>query len=396
MPLSDFDFELPDELIAREPLPARSASRLLHVRHPSAVTADGPDDGAPSRAGNPGRSGGGPLLADLRFTDLPALLSPGDLLVVNDSRVMPARLFGRKATGGRVEILVERVELPCEALAMVRASKSPPPGSLLVLDGMTGDEGRVEVLGRAHETFFRLRFARPVAEIMAAVGHLPLPPYIDRPADDRDDERYQTVYARSAGSVAAPTAGLHFDEEILEALAQRGVRRVRVTLHVGAGTFAPVREQDIDRHRMHEEIYDVPPETVEAIAATRAAGGRVVAVGTTSLRSLESAARALLGATAGGTTVSEAERQAGVRAGPGATRLFMRPGDGFAVVDRLITNFHLPRSTLIMLVAAFAGLPTIRAAYAHAVADRYRFFSYGDAMFLDMSPPPLERAPRNA
>ncbi|MEZ5659838.1 MAG: S-adenosylmethionine:tRNA ribosyltransferase-isomerase [Burkholderiaceae bacterium] len=384
---AEFDFPLPAHLIAQHPLRERSASRLLHVREPATgATADDR-----------------PQLIDRHFHALPALLRPGDLLVVNDSRVMAARLLGRKSTGGRIEILIERLLGPVDALAMVRASKSPPAGSRLFIDGLPDTAAGVTVLGR-RDAFYELRFDRPLDEVMAAAGHLPLPPYIERTPDAQDSERYQTVYSRSSGSVAAPTAGLHFDQALLDALEAGGVALARVTLHVGAGTFAPVRDEHVDAHRMHEERYVIPEQTVAAIAATRARGGRVIAVGTTSLRSLESAARRLIDLDGGRSPadtdqpgasarrVSAEERRAGLLAGSGATRLFLRPGDGFAVVDRLITNFHLPRSTLIMLVAAFAGLDTIRRAYAHAIAQEYRFFSYGDAMFLDLTPPRMAAA----
>ncbi len=340
MRLSDFDFELPPELIAQHPEASRSASRLLHVR------ADG--------------------RSDLHFGDLPALLAPGDLLVFNDTRVLRARLRGRKASGGRVEALVERVTGEREALAQLRASKPPRPGTRLEWRA-----GGAEVLGRDGE-FWRLRFDEPVLDALERAGELPLPPYIGHVPDADDERRYQTVYAREPGSVAAPTAGLHFDEPLLARLRERGIATAFVTLHVGAGTFQPVRVDDLSRHRMHAERFGVPRATAAAIEATRAAGGRVVAVGTTSLRTLESAA-------------GEDGR---VRACEGETRLFVIPGYRFRVVDRLVTNFHLPRSTLLMLVSAFAGVERIRAAYAHAIAQRYRFFSYGDAMLLERAPPP--------
>ncbi|WP_172204655.1 tRNA preQ1(34) S-adenosylmethionine ribosyltransferase-isomerase QueA [Niveibacterium sp. COAC-50] len=339
MPLtvSEFDFDLPPTLIAQTPLPERSASRLLRV---------GPD-----------------TLEDLSFRDLPSLLAPGDLLVFNDSRVLHARLYGRKSTGGEVEVLIERPLGDHEALAMVRASKSPKPGSRMTLM----DAFDVEVLGRVGE-FFHLRFPQEatVIELIERHGRLPLPPYIDRAAAEADEARYQTVYARHLGSVAAPTAGLHFDQTVLDQLAARGVKTAAVTLHVGAGTFQPVRVERIEDHVMHREWYVIPEDTVAAITATRAAGGRVVCVGTTSLRALESAAR-----------------DGELKAGAEETDIFITPGFQFRVADRLITNFHLPRSTLLMLVSAFAGLDTIRNAYAHAIANRYRFFSYGDAMLLD-------------
>ncbi|WP_374604729.1 tRNA preQ1(34) S-adenosylmethionine ribosyltransferase-isomerase QueA [Niveibacterium sp.] len=339
MPLtvSEFDFDLPPTLIAQSPLAERSASRLLRV---------GPD-----------------TLEDLSFRDLPSLLAPGDLLVFNDSRVLHARLYGRKSTGGEVEVLIERPLGDHEALAMVRASKSPKPGSRMTLM----DAFDVEVLGRVGE-FFHLRFPQEatVIELIERHGRLPLPPYIDRAAAEADEARYQTVYARHLGSVAAPTAGLHFDQTVLDQLAARGVKTAAVTLHVGAGTFQPVRVERIEDHVMHREWYVIPEDTVAAITATRAAGGRVVCVGTTSLRALESAAR-----------------DGELKAGAEETDIFITPGFQFRVADRLITNFHLPRSTLLMLVSAFAGLDTIRNAYAHAIANRYRFFSYGDAMLLD-------------
>ncbi|QSI77842.1 tRNA preQ1(34) S-adenosylmethionine ribosyltransferase-isomerase QueA [Niveibacterium microcysteis] len=339
MPLtvSEFDFDLPPTLIAQSPLAERSASRLLRVA---------PD-----------------TLEDLSFRDLPSLLAPGDLLVFNDSRVLHARLYGRKSTGGEVEVLIERPLGDHEALAMVRASKSPKPGSRMTLM----DAFDVEVLGRVGE-FFHLRFPQEatVIELIERHGRLPLPPYIDRAAAEADEARYQTVYARHLGSVAAPTAGLHFDQTVLDQLAARGVKTAAVTLHVGAGTFQPVRVERIEDHVMHREWYVIPEDTVAAITATRAAGGRVVCVGTTSLRALESAAR-----------------DGELKAGAEETDIFITPGFQFRVADRLITNFHLPRSTLLMLVSAFAGLDTIRNAYAHAIANRYRFFSYGDAMLLD-------------
>ena len=339
MPLtvSEFDFDLPPTLIAQSPLPERSASRLLRV--------------------------GRETLEDLSFRDLPSLLAPGDLLVFNDSRVLHARLYGRKSTGGEVEVLIERPLGDHEALAMVRASKSPKPGSRMTLM----DAFDVEVLGRVGE-FFHLRFPQEatVIELIERHGRLPLPPYIDRAAAEADEARYQTVYARHLGSVAAPTAGLHFDQMVLDQLTARGIRTAAVTLHVGAGTFQPVRVERIEDHVMHREWYVIPEDTVAAITATRAAGGRVVCVGTTSLRALESAAR-----------------DGELKAGAEETDIFITPGFQFRVADRLITNFHLPRSTLLMLVAAFAGLDTIRNAYAHAIANRYRFFSYGDAMLLD-------------
>ncbi|MDR0633467.1 MAG: tRNA preQ1(34) S-adenosylmethionine ribosyltransferase-isomerase QueA [Azoarcus sp.] len=333
--VDDFDYDLPARLIAQAPLAGRSASRLLVV---------------------------GKTLADRRFADLPALVRPGDLLVFNDSRVLHARLLGVKDSGGAVEVLLERPLGPHEALAQVRASRPPRVGSTLRLAGAF----EVVVLGRAG-AFFHLGFP-PGDDLLALVerhGRLPLPPYIRRDAAAGDEGRYQTVYARDPGSVAAPTAGLHFDRDVLDALTGCGAKLAWLTLHIGAGTFQPVRVHDLAEHRMHRERYLIPPATVGAIAAARAAGGRVIAVGTTSMRALEAAAR-------GGE----------LAAGEGETDIFILPGFRFRVVDALLTNFHLPRSTLLMLVSAFAGMETIRRAYAHAIASDYRFFSYGDAMFL--------------
>jgi S-adenosylmethionine:tRNA ribosyltransferase-isomerase len=337
--LSDFDYPLPPELIAQHPAPERSASRLLCV------------DGA---------SG---AMRDLRFRDIATLLQPGDLLVVNDTRVIKARLHGRKDSGGEVEVLVERVLDAHRALVQVRASKPLKPGRFLIL----GAGARAEVLDRRGE-FFELRFDEPVLEVLASHGETPLPPYITHEAAGEDEGRYQTVYARAPGAVAAPTAGLHFDAALLESLRSRGIGVASVTLHVGAGTFQPVRVDDLSLHVMHSEWYRIPQATVDAIAAARKKNGRVVAVGTTALRALESAA---------------ASGEEGLAAGEAETRLFIVPGYRFRVVDRLITNFHLPRSTLLMLVSAFAGADNIRHAYRHAVEQRYRFFSYGDAMWLE-------------
>ena len=338
--LADFDFELPPELIAQHPAAERSASRLL--------------------------DGTGPVPADRVFRELPALLEPGDLLVFNDTRVIKARLFGEKPTGGAVEALVERV-LPGHVVhAHLRASKSPRAGGVVRFGGPSGFEA--EVLGRAgpEESLFVLRFPSEPLALLERHGHVPLPPYIEH-ADTSDDERrYQTVFAARPGAVAAPTAALHFDEAVLAALAERGVQRAAVTLHVGAGTFQPVRVERIAEHRMHSEWFEVPQATVDAIAATRARGGRVVAVGTTTIRSLESAAR-------GGA----------LQACTGDTDIFITPGFEFRVVDRLITNFHLPRSTLMMLISAFAGHAHVMALYRHAIESRYRFFSYGDSMLLE-------------
>ncbi|HET7588197.1 MAG TPA: tRNA preQ1(34) S-adenosylmethionine ribosyltransferase-isomerase QueA [Gammaproteobacteria bacterium] len=335
----DFYYDLPDELIARYPLPERSASRLLCLD---------------------GRNG---EFVDRRFADLVELLNPGDLLVLNDTKVIPARLLGRKAdTGGAVEILVERIVSEREFIAHVRVSKPLRAGGCVVFDG--GDE--VTVTGR-EDALYRFE-ADDVAALLERCGHVPLPPYIDRADEALDRERYQTVYAREAGAVAAPTAGLHFDNALLDALAARGVERAHVTLHVGAGTFQPVRADDVREHQMHAECAIVPEAVCAAVAATRERGGRVVAVGTTAVRSLETAAGS-----------------GELKPFSGDTRLFIYPGFQFNVVDAIITNFHLPESTLLMLVSAFAGRDYVLAAYRHAVAERYRFFSYGDAMFLTPS-----------
>ncbi len=339
MRVADFDFDLPAELIAQFPPETRGASRLLHV------------------------DAGGACHNRL-FADLPALLHPDDLLVLNDTRVIKARLFGRKDSGGKVELLVERVTGEHEALAFIRASHAPKPGSrILLADGST-----LDVMAR-QDDLTRLRFSAPVLSVLDKLGRLPLPPYIEHAPTADDEARYQTVYADAPGAVAAPTAGLHFDEAMLARLAAHGVRTARVTLHVGAGTFQPVRVDAIADHTMHSERYTIPQATVEAIADTRTRGGRVVAVGTTSLRALEAASQ-------GGELV----------AGSDETDIFITPGYRFRTVDALITNFHLPKSTLLMLVSAFAGLDAIRAAYAHAIRERYRFFSYGDAMFLERQP----------
>ena len=338
--LADFDYALPQRLIAQAPLAQRSASRLLNAS--------------------------GKTLLDQRISDLPSVLQPGDLLVMNDSRVMHARLQGVKATGGQVEVLVERILSSNDVLAQVRASKSPKTGSRLILEGLLD----VEVLGREGE-FYRLRLPGEAMETIEAHGRLPLPPYIARAAVAPDETRYQTVYARETGSVAAPTAGLHFDEDLLAKVRAQGVTIAYVTLHVGAGTFQPVRTQTLAEHHMHTERYTVSPATAEAIAETKARGGRVIAVGTTTLRALESAATGR-----------------DVKVGAGETAIFITPGFNFQVVDALLTNFHLPKSTLLMLVSAFAGVKEIRAAYRHAIEQGYRFFSYGDAMWLTRKPVP--------
>ena len=335
---SDFVYELPDELIARFPLPERSAARLLLVRAISAQEVE---------------------LADRMVRDLPDLLEANDLLVFNNTRVLPARLFGQKASGGRVEVLIERLKSAHEASAYVRASKSPKVGGVIHIGA-----AEVRVTGR-HEALFVLHSETPWAELLAAQGEMPIPPYLERAALESDKQRYQTVFAKHSGAVAAPTAGLHFDEALLDAIRTRGVRTTEVTLHVGAGTFQPVRHENLAEHVMHEEWLQVGQEAVDAVNACQARGGRVVAVGTTSLRALEAAA-------AGGALAPFS----------GDTNLFITPGYRFRVVDALLTNFHLPESTLLMLVSAFAGYNNIRAAYQHAIAARYRFFSYGDAMFL--------------
>ena len=347
MQRADFNYELPDALIAREPAPRRADSRLLHL------------DGSTG------------AVVDRAFRDLPALLRSGDLLVFNDTRVVPARLYARKATGGRAEILLERVIDGPRALVQLKASKPPAAGSTLELDG----GGQARVAGRDGE-FWVLEFDRPAAAVFDAQGEMPLPPYLRRAPEAWDRKRYQTVYAREPGAVAAPTAGLHFDEATIDACRSAGVDTARVTLHVGAGTFQPVRADDIADHVMHAERAEVPAATCESISACRARGGRVLAVGTTAVRALESAAAA----------------------GPlapwsGDTRLFITPGYRFRVVDRLLTNFHLPESTLLMLVSAFAGTARVLEAYRHAVTERYRFFSYGDAMLVEPDPAAMAARP---
>ncbi|MFZ2303007.1 MAG: tRNA preQ1(34) S-adenosylmethionine ribosyltransferase-isomerase QueA [Gallionella sp.] len=361
MRTEEFDFALPERLIAQHPLERRGSSRLLYAH--------------------------GEVLEDRRFADLLQLVGQDDVLVLNDTRVIKARLFGSKESGGKIEVLVERVLNEHEVLAQVRASKSPKSGSRLVLAAAgslrssgepTGvllagaDALAVEVLGRVGE-FYRLRFTgeKSVLELLEHYGQLPLPPYITHAADAEDEQRYQTVFARAAGAVAAPTAGLHFDDAMLQALRDKGVRIAHVTLHVGAGTFQPVRAELICEHTMHSECYEIPQATVDAIGRARAAGGKVVAVGTTSLRALESAAQ------------GNAGQHGELQAGTGETRIFITPGYRFKVVDVLLTNFHLPRSTLLMLVCAFGGMEQMLAAYRHAVEKEYRFFSYGDAMLIE-------------
>ncbi len=339
--VDDFDFHLPPELIAQHPAPERSGSRLLHIC--------------------------GQLLTDRLFADLPSLLQAGDLLVFNDTKVIKARFFGVKASGGQVEVMLERIVDAKHAVAQIRASKSPKPGTRLTL----AEAFDVVVTGRAGASgeFFLLELVdrSNLWELAEQYGKLPLPPYIEHPAEGADETRYQTVYAREPGAVAAPTAGLHFDEAMLATLRAQGVGTAFLTLHVGAGTYQPVRVEKIAEHRMHSERFEIPQATVDAIAATRANGGRVIAVGTTSLRALESAGNS----------------NGSVRPGRAETDIFITPGYRFKVVDRLITNFHLPKSTLLMLVSAFAGYAAMRAAYLHAVANGYRFFSYGDAMLLE-------------
>lgn len=338
MKLDDFDYDLPQALIAQVPAAERTGSRLLHL------------DGA---------SG---ALRDLHFRDIVELIAPEDILVVNDTRVIKARLMGRKKTGGRVELLIERVLARDEALAQMRVSHPPREGASVVLT----DGTEAEVLER-RGGLFRLRFARceDIFALLERVGAVPLPPYIGHAPDAGDEARYQTVYAREPGAVAAPTAGLHFDEGLLGRLREKGVAIACVTLHVGAGTFQPVRSDDLARHDMHSEWYEVRQETVDAIERARKRGGRVVAVGTTTLRALE--------------TVGAQD----LRAGIGETKLFIMPGYEFRVVDCLVTNFHLPKSTLLMLVSAFGGMANIRRAYRHAVEEAYRFYSYGDAMLIE-------------
>ena len=340
MRTDEFEFDLPERLIAQHPPKQRGSSRLLHAH--------------------------GRVLVDHQFANLLQLVKPDDVMVLNDTRVIKARLFGEKESGGKVEVMVERVLDEHEVLAQVRASKSPKAGSSLQLS----DTLNVEVLGRRGE-FFHLRFLgeTPVLELLERYGRLPLPPYITHSADAEDEQRYQTVFAREAGAVAAPTAGLHFDDAMLQALRDKGVQITYVTLHVGAGTFQPVRAEHVHEHAMHSERYEIPVATAAAISAAPASGGRVIAVGTTSLRALESAA-------------ADGELQAG----SGETRIFITPGYRFRVVDVLLTNFHLPHSTLLMLVCAFGGMPEMLAAYRHAVEQQYRFFSYGDAMLIERKP----------
>ncbi|MGS0825860.1 tRNA preQ1(34) S-adenosylmethionine ribosyltransferase-isomerase QueA [Shewanella sp. 0m-8] len=340
MRVADFSFELPDELIARYPTAERTASRLL------------------SLDGNSGE------LADLQFTDILDQVSSGDLMVFNNTRVIPARMFGQKQSGGKLEILVERMLDDKRVLAHVRCSKSPKVDSIICLDG-----GYEMIMVARHDALFELELQsdKTILEVLEEVGHMPLPPYIDRPDEDADKERYQTVYNQNPGAVAAPTAGLHFDDVMLAKLKDKGVNTAFVTLHVGAGTFQPVRVDNILDHKMHSEWAEVPQNVVDLIAETKARGNRIIAVGTTSVRSLESAAKA-----------SQGELQPF----SGDTDIFIYPGYQFQVVDAMVTNFHLPESTLIMLLSAFAGFDEVKNAYQHAIAQKYRFFSYGDAMFV--------------
>ncbi|MCG9696366.1 tRNA preQ1(34) S-adenosylmethionine ribosyltransferase-isomerase QueA [Shewanella sp. Isolate11] len=340
MRVADFSFDLPDELIARYPMAERTASRLLIL--------DG-ETGA---------------VADKQFTDILAMVNPGDLMVFNNTRVIPARLFGQKQTGGKLEVLVERMLDEKRILAHVRSSKSPKVNSIIVLDG----DYQMTMVAR-HDALFELELNsdKTILEVLEEVGHMPLPPYIDRPDEDADKERYQTVYNQNPGAVAAPTAGLHFDDNLLEQLKEKGVNTAFVTLHVGAGTFQPVRVDNILEHKMHSEWAQVSQEVVDQINATKASGNRVIAVGTTSVRSLESAAKASAGK---------------LKPFSSDTDIFIYPGYEFQVVDAMVTNFHLPESTLIMLISAFAGFDEVKNAYQHAIEQKYRFFSYGDAMFV--------------
>ncbi|GAB5415569.1 MAG: tRNA preQ1(34) S-adenosylmethionine ribosyltransferase-isomerase QueA [Congregibacter sp.] len=344
---SDFTYELPEELIAQQPLAERSASRLCVLD---------------------GQSG---EVSHRSFRDLLSLLTDKDLLVFNDTKVLPARLFGVKETGGRVEILIERLTGECSALVHIRASKTPKIGGRIALAADTTaapGEAEVTVVGR-HDGLFNIESDEALGPLLATIGHMPLPPYIEREDQVEDRERYQTVYARREGAVAAPTAGLHFDQALLDELDAMGVQRAHITLHVGAGTFQPVREDDIRDHAMHAEYLEVSEAVCQAVAETRERGGRVVAVGTTAVRSLETAASSGM-----------------LKAYVGDTQLFIYPGYQFNCVDAMITNFHLPESTLLMLVSAFSGREAILNAYRQAVEERYRFFSYGDAMFLTPAP----------
>ena len=340
MQLSDFNYELPNDLIAQHPLANRTDSRLLDLR---------PDEGQHVQ------------LVDRQFREILDLVKPGDLLVFNDTKVIPARLHGKKETGGLVELLIERISGEQQAWVQVRASKVPKTGSIVHIHNQAGETFDVEMIGYDGR-FYEVRFPENVFALLERFGELPLPPYIEHQPDGEDAQRYQTVVAKNPGAVAAPTAGLHFDESILQQLRDVGVNHATVTLHVGAGTFTPVREEDLSKHKMHYEWFSIPESTLKAIEETKRKGGRIIAVGTTSLRALES--QAISGQSSG------------------ETNLFITPGFQFKTVDCLLTNFHLPKSTLLMLVSAFAGVDNIRTAYQHAIQQRYRFFSYGDAMFL--------------
>ncbi|AFK00553.1 tRNA preQ1(34) S-adenosylmethionine ribosyltransferase-isomerase QueA [Cronobacter sakazakii] len=354
MRLTDFSFELPESLIAHYPQAQRSACRLLSLDGPTGDLTHG------------------------TFTDLLDKLNPGDLLVFNNTRVIPARLFGRKASGGKIEVLVERMLDDHRVLAHIRASKAPKPGAELLL----GDDESVNATMTArHDALFEVQFndERPVLDILNSIGHMPLPPYIERPDEEADRELYQTVYSQKPGAVAAPTAGLHFDEPLLERLRAKGIEMAFVTLHVGAGTFQPVRVESIEDHVMHSEYAEVPQEVVDAVLAAKARGNKVVAVGTTSVRSLESAA--------------QAAQDALIAPFFGDTQIFIYPGYQYKVIDALVTNFHLPESTLIMLVSAFAGYKHTMNAYREAVKAEYRFFSYGDAMYITYNPQAINERP---
>ncbi|HAZ53650.1 MAG TPA: tRNA preQ1(34) S-adenosylmethionine ribosyltransferase-isomerase QueA [Franconibacter helveticus] len=354
MRVADFSFELPESLIAHYPQPQRSACRLLSLDGPTGQLTHG------------------------TFTDLLDKLKPGDLLVFNNTRVIPARLYGRKASGGKIELLVERMLDETRVLAHIRASKAPKPGAELLL----GDDESVQATMVArHDALFEVQFndARPVLDILNAIGHMPLPPYIERPDEEADRELYQTVYSQKPGAVAAPTAGLHFDEPLLAALREKGIEMAFVTLHVGAGTFQPVRVDSIEDHIMHSEYAEVPQDVVDAVLAAKARGNKVVAVGTTSVRSLESAA--------------QAAKNDLIEPFFGDTQIFIYPGYQWKVVDALVTNFHLPESTLIMLVSAFAGYQHTMHAYKEAVKAEYRFFSYGDAMYITHNPQAVNERP---
>ncbi|MDK1232665.1 tRNA preQ1(34) S-adenosylmethionine ribosyltransferase-isomerase QueA [Cronobacter turicensis] len=354
MRLTDFSFELPESLIAHYPQAQRSACRLLSLDGPTGDLTHG------------------------TFTDLLDKLNPGDLLVFNNTRVIPARLFGRKASGGKIEVLVERMLDDHRVLAHIRASKAPKPGAELLL----GDDESVNATMTArHDALFEVQFndERPVLDILNSIGHMPLPPYIERPDEEADRELYQTVYSQKPGAVAAPTAGLHFDEPLLERLRTKGIEMAFVTLHVGAGTFQPVRVESIEDHVMHSEYAEVPQEVVDAVLAAKARGNKVVAVGTTSVRSLESAA--------------QAAQDALIAPFFGDTQIFIYPGYQYQVIDALVTNFHLPESTLIMLVSAFVGYKHTMNAYREAVKAEYRFFSYGDAMYITYNPQAINERP---